>query len=532
MTDFGDDLVPPIRTRQGISLATEDIDQWFQNAPVPMHSMDAGGLLIGVNKEWVAFTGHAAVDAIGHSFSEFLEAASAKRYLDAAVPEIINEVPADQKRSVEYRLVRKNGHIADIVLTARPIRDPATNRFVRSLAVISDITARNRAEAALRQSQKIDALGSLTGGVAHDFNNLLMVILSNLAMLEKKLSPLDPGAEQFLRAAVDAAQRGAALIRRMLAFARQQPLAPDKIDPATLFGGLEQLLSRSLGPSVRIVAHAPPDVWPARADLNQLEMALINLAINARDAMPEGGVLTIAARNEVVAPTAPSAFFADDLEPDMAPGDYVVITVADEGVGMDELTLRRATDPFFTTKGIGKGTGMGLSMVHGFAVQSGGTLRIHSQPGSGTRVEVWLRRSHGSTPDRSIESLSPSAATDQLRPLRVVLVDDDALVRMGTKAMLEELGHSVTVEAGSGAEALHALEEVGDVDLLLTDQAMPGMTGSQLAQAASALRPKLRVLLATGYSDIQAETSVPWPLLPKPYGLEELAAALGTIAKA
>jgi CheY-like chemotaxis protein len=283
---------------------------------------------------------------------------------------------------------------------------------------------------------------------------------------------------------------------------------------------------------VRIERRVPPDAWTLHADTNQLELALINLAVNARDAMPDGGTLTIGARNEVMSQAAASAFFAEADGPALDPGEYVVITVADTGCGMDEATLARATEPFFTTKGAGKGTGMGLSMVHGFALQSGGALRLSSRPGIGTAAELWLPRA---VADDGATSPSPApvaaSPVDQAggRVFRVLLVDDDPLVRMGTASMLEDLGHIVAAEAGSGAEALAALRGLDAVDLLLTDHAMPGMTGVELARAARALRPGLLVLLASGYADIGTDADLRWPRLPKPYLTEDLVAALAAL---
>ncbi len=522
---------------RAVALATSEarFRELYHRAPIPIHSIGPDGLLIDVSDEWVAFTGFPREAVLGRSFAEFLDPASARLYRDRAAPELIRQVAAGETRSVEYRLIKHDGSVADVVLTARPERNPATGEFVRSLSVLSDVTARNRAEAALRQAQKLDALGSLTGGVAHDFNNLLMAVLASLQMLKKRLVSGDRRAEELLQSAVQGAERGAALTQRLLAFARQQPLEPGPVNLRQLVAGLDDLLRRSLGPAVRIETKIPADLWTLRADASQLELALVNLAVNARDAMQDGGTLHIVARNTTI-PTDPATPGLTVDQSVLAPGAYVAIEVSDGGTGMDAATLARATEPFFTTKGPGKGTGLGLSMVHGFGAQSGGILRLRSRLGAGTTAELWLPRSvtdksASGNSDADITMKGPAVGDTQPRsPLRIVVVDDDSLVRMGTVAMVEELGHVVVAEAGSGAEALVALRDAKEVDLLLTDQAMPGMTGQQLAEAARGVRPGLAVLLATGYAEQGAAGAKNLPRLPKPYGLDDLATALSAFA--
>ncbi len=363
----------------------------FQRMPIPVQSMGPDAMLRAVNEAWVEFTGYSRADVIGHSFAEFLDPPSAALYRQKAVPEFIASVPALESRSVEYRLIKRSGEAADIVLTARPERDPGTGEFLHSLAVIVDVTERNRAEAALRQAQKLEAMGSLTSGVAHDFNNLLMIILSSLQLLAKRLPAEDARATRLIDAALQGATRGAALTARLLAFARQQDLAPRPIDLPRLIEQLRPMLGQLLGPGIAVEAAFPPDLWTVLADLDQLELALINLAVNARDAMPGGGTLSIAARNETVTPAASP--FIGMHAPQAAPaGDHVVLMIRDTGTGMDEAALARATDPFFTTKGVGGGNGLGLSMVQGFASQSGGGLLLSSEVGEGTSVEMWLPR--------------------------------------------------------------------------------------------------------------------------------------------
>ena len=380
-------------------------------------------------------------------------------------------------------------------------------------AVLEQAAERARAEAALRQAHKMEALGQLTGSVAHDFNNLLMAILGNLDALRAQV-PRREGVARLLDGAVQGARRGAALTQRLLAFARRQDLRILPVDLAALVDGMAELLRRSLGHRIELRAELPPSLPAALADANQVELALLNLAVNARDAMPDGGTLTVAL-DQVETPTA-----GDGL----AAGRYVRLVVTDTGSGMDAAVLERAVEPFFSTKEPGKGTGLGLSMIHGLAVQSGGALRLSSRPGRGTRAELWLPATAARPADPPTPT-DPPAPAEPARPFTVLVVDDDALVAMGTAAMLADLGHAV-VEADSGVRALELLRAGQPVDLLLTDHAMPGMTGAQLAQAARALRPDLPILLATGYADLPGGVGADLPRLGKPYDRRQLAARI------
>ncbi|HLB99179.1 MAG TPA: response regulator, partial [Acetobacteraceae bacterium] len=301
---------------------------------------------------------------------------------------------------------------------------------------------REAALAQVHEMQKMESLGQLTGGVAHDFNNLLMVVLGNLGMLRRRV-PDDPRILRLIDGATQGAERGATLTKRMLAFARRQELKPETLDVAKLFGSMEEMLRRTLGPSIDIAAMFHDGLPAIRVDPNQLELVLLNLALNARDAMPTGGRLVVTARR-MPASTGPQG---------LKPGDYVCVAVQDSGTGMDELTVRRATEPFFTTKGAGKGTGLGLSMVHGLAAQSGGAMRILSRPGDGTTVELWLPVSELKVVEAEHKAATPIGDGPRLR---VLVVDDDQLIAMATADMLEELGHSVR-EASSGQMALDLL---------------------------------------------------------------------------
>jgi signal transduction histidine kinase len=373
---------------------------------------------------------------------------------------------------------------------------------------------REIALAQLFEAQKMDTIGRLTGGVAHDFNNLLMAVLGSLTLLEKRL-PEDPQCRRLLQNAVQGAQRGAALTQRLLAFSRRQELRPESVDLAALVSGMEELLKRALGLGIELKCQFPSALPPVLADANQLELALLNIALNARDAMPNGGRLTIGAATETVSGT----------DNNLRPGDYLRISIADTGIGMDEATLAKATDPFFTTKGPGKGTGLGLSMVHGLAAQSGGLLRIESLPDRGTTVELWLPRASTAAASviRNSELANPPLA---VQPCNVLVVDDDLLVLTGTAALIEDLGHTA-FEAQSAAEALVKLASGLAIDIVITDHAMPNMTGLQLAQSIQEKHPGLPIILATGYADLPSDPALSHVVkLAKPCSQHDIAAAI------
>jgi len=376
---------------------------------------------------------------------------------------------------------------------------------------------REAALAQVHEMQKLESLGQLTGGVAHDFNNLLMAVITNLDLAKAQV-PDNPKLHRLLDGAIAGAERGATLTKRMLAFARRQELKPEIIDVAELVGDMTEMLARSLGPTIQIEANFPPDLPPVEADPNQLELALLNLALNARDAMPLGGELKISSRGETVAANA---------IPHLAAGDYVCLSVSDTGSGMDEATLKQAAEPFFTTKGLGKGTGLGLSMIDGLAAQSGGTMRLISQVGQGTTVEVWLPRSQQtksvSAPARILVDDRGSSA------FTILVVDDDMMIAEVTAALLEDLDHTVII-ANSAADAMEQLRARGDtIDLLLTDHAMPGMTGIELAAKARQDRPELPIILASGYAEIPSGEGLGLFRLAKPYRREELEAGVASV---
>ncbi|MET4518216.1 PAS domain S-box protein [Bradyrhizobium sp. I1.7.5] len=419
--------------------------------------------------------------------------------------------------------VRKDGSQfwANVVLDAIHDEEGALIGFAK---ITRDVTERKKTEEkldrtreALVQAQKMEAIGHLTGGVAHDFNNLLMAIQGSLELMKRRLPAGDTQMHQFLDNALHGAQRGAALTQRMLAFARRQELKLQTINVTELVNGMTELLQSSLGSSAQIETHFSIGLPKVAADANQLELAILNLTMNARDAMPKGGTIVISARERTV-----------HDEPGLKPGRYVCLAVKDTGTGMDEETVRRATEPFYTTKGVGKGTGLGLPMVLGMTEQSGGKLYLKSKPGEGTTVELCLPVAASET-DEKQECSSPTAAP-VTRTLRIVSVDDDPLVAFNTLAMLEELGHTVFA-ATSGAEALGLIHEKGDIDLLITDQAMPGMTGSELAEAVRSDWPDLPIIIATGYAELPEGPAQALPRLAKPFFEQDLAQAIASVSK-
>jgi PAS domain S-box-containing protein len=387
-------------------------------------------------------------------------------------------------------------------------------QIVGGAAFFREMTERRRAEEQLRQAQKMETIGQLTGGVAHDFNNLLAAIQGNLELLRKRL-PDDPHVRRFIDGALQGAQRGASLTSRLLAFARRQDLKPEATDLSQLLDGMRALMERSLGPLISIEISAEDRLPPARVDANQLELAILNLAVNARDAMPDGGRLALDLRQ------------LDGSESDLGlSGAYLRLAVRDTGIGMDDKTLKSAIEPFFSTKELGKGTGLGLSMVHGLAVQLGGALRLKSQIGEGTTAELWLPVAASPIVEvahvQSEQTLAPPPSSV------ILVVDDDALINMSTVDMVQDLGHTV-LEAYSGKEALQILGSGQRIDALITDYAMPGMTGVELADRARELHPDLPILLATGYADLPSGTTTDLPRLAKPYQQTELATQISRL---
>jgi PAS domain S-box-containing protein len=379
----------------------------------------------------------------------------------------------------------------------------------RTGELMTEVAAREKAQEQLLQSQKMESVGQLTGGIAHDFNNLLMAVMGNLEILRKRL-PNDVTLRRLIDGALQGAQRGASLTQRMLAFARQQDLRTHSADIGGLVGGMQELLKRSLGPHTALRLHVADNLPPAEVDAHQVELAVLNLAINARDAMPDGGVIDMRVDQQRV----------PDSER-LRAGTYVRIQIADTGSGMDAATLSKAVEPFFSTKPLGKGTGLGLSMTHGLAVQLGGLLELSSVVGRGTVATLWLPMA--TTPAAPAEPLPSQTAA--ARTAIILVVDDDPLIAMSTVDMLEDLGHTV-LEAHSATRALEIIDAGHAIDLMMTDQAMPGMTGIQLAEIVRRKRPDMPVLLATGYADLPASKLANLPRLAKPYHQAQLQAEI------
>ena len=375
----------------------------------------------------------------------------------------------------------------------------------RTADLMKEVAARERAQEQLRQAQKMETIGQLTGGVAHDFNNLLMAVMGNLELLRKRI-PDDPRLQRLIEGALQGAERGASLTQRLLAFARQQDLKTEPAHLGALIRGMSDLLERSLGPRIALRLSIPDDLPPAHIDANQLELAILNLAINARDAMPDGGSIDIKVARHHAA--------GDAI---LKPGDYLKVSVIDTGAGMNAETLKKAVEPFFSTKPLGKGTGLGLSMVHGLTVQLGGTLELSSVVGKGTTATLVL----------PVTTKAPETAgrVQTARPVNrsavILFVDDDPLIAMSTTEMLEDLGHRV-IGATSARHALDILKSEQPLDLMVTDHVMPGMTGIELAAKTREVRPALPILLATGYAELPDGSALDLPRLAKPYHQDQL----------
>ena len=486
-----------------------------------IYMLDPDGLVSSWNLGAQRIKGYAPEEIIGQHFSKFYT----EEDRVSGVPKRGLETARREGRfETEGWRVRKDGtrFRAHAIIDAIPGEDGEVIGFAK---ITRDITEREEARRALErareelfQSQKLEAIGQLTGGIAHDFNNLLMAVLGSLELARKRL-PDDPQINRLITNAIQGAQRGATLTQRMLTFARRQELKREPIDLAALVLGMEPLLDQSLGPLFTLRIEMAPHLPDVETDRAQFESALMNVVINARDAMPRGGTITVTAARERV----------DQSVPDLASGDYVRLTVADQGDGMNQETLTRATEPFFTTKGVGKGTGLGLAMVQGLTAQSGGTLRLKSNVGVGTEVELWLpvaaRHSAAATVDAVAATGAPSG------PLTILAVEDDPLILLNLVAMLEDLGHKV-IKASSGQDALRQLAGAEPVDMLITDHSMPGMTGAELARRVAAERGALPIVLASGYAELPSGEGAEFVRLAKPFGQKQLADAIERVLKA
>ena len=483
----------------------------------PFLVADKAGVWLSASPAWTEILGWSEDELVGRT-SEWMEHPDDIERVRKELDRLRQGMPTLR---FENRFRTKNGDYRNFSWTAVPDQD-------RLYCVARDVTeqrahakALSDAEAALRQAQKMETLGQLTGGVAHDFNNLLQIVTGNLELLQRGLTN-----EDRLRRAADnamaGAQRAAMLTQRLLAFSRRQPLAPERVDPNRLVSSMSDLLQRTLGETIEVETIQAARAWPVEIDINQMENALLNLAVNARDAMPDGGKLTIEVANTHI----------DDhyaaQEEEVVPGQYVLISMSDTGQGMDPDTLSHAIEPFFTTKEVGRGTGLGLSMVYGFIKQSGGHIRVYSEPGQGTSVKIYLPRHYGPVPANDHADLTPREPSGGGHETVLVCEDDDK-VRAYAVEVLNELGYRV-IEASSGAAALDALDRASPpVDLLLTDVVLPGgMTGADVAREATQRRPDLKILFATGYARNaifhHGRLDPGVELLTKPFSYADLAA--------
>jgi len=385
-----------------------------------------------------------------------------------------------------------------------------------NLRLRSEMAEHRATEAALRQSQKLEALGQLTGGIAHDFNNLLTVVIGNVILASRRASD-DSNILPLLQSALRSAERGVALIQRLLAFARKQHLDPQSVDLGALVASIEDLLQRTVGPAIRLEIATDASLAPALVDANQVELAILNLAINARDAMPVGGTLCISLHNRRADYSSP---------PGLTAGDYVLVSISDTGTGMDDATLAQACDPFFTTKEVGSGSGLGLPMVQGFAGQSGGAVQIRSKLGEGTTVEIWLPQSV--EPPLGTSSANPSGSAISQGMANILLCDDDHDVRRFLSELLKSDGYTVH-EASTPEGVFRILEDGAAVDLLIVDYAMPEINGMEIIRQAWRKRPSLRTLLITGDAGAVGVDAAGAPLLRKPFRPAEFSQTVATL---
>ena len=476
-----------------------------------IYMLDPIGTITSWNMGAQRFKGYRAEEILGQNFACFY---SQEDRIAGLPSRALDTAQREGRFEAEGWRIRKDGtrFWANVVID--PIRT-SDGQLLGFAKITRDLTERRDAQRALDeardaivQTQKMDAIGKLTGGVAHDFNNLLAVIVGSLDLARQRIAT-GGDISRYLDNAMTAAERGATLTQRMLAFARKQELKLQGVDCIALVRGMAELLRTTLGASATIETRFPLSMSAAHADPGQLELALLNLAVNARDAMPDGGRIVIEANEVIVAP---------DERPDLGAGGYIRLSVIDEGEGMDAATLERSREPFFTTKGVGKGTGLGLSMVHGFAQQCGGSLTITSALGQGTTVSLWLPLAQGGADQPMIVRIDEDA--DTATPLVILAVDDDDLVLTNTAGMLEDLGHTV-FQAASAKDALRILER-GTIDLVVTDHAMPGMTGAQLADAIEDMRPGMPVVIITGFAELPPHATRRLRL-DKPFRQAELA---------
>lgn len=478
------------------------------------------GYLKTINPAWSAVLGRSENELLTRPFAEIIHPDDLATTGDV-VATLMTGKPVHQFHG---RLLKTDGTPVSFAWSAVPDDTPGSGLFH---TVGRDITEEQNREEMLRQSQKMEAVGQLTGGLAHDFNNLLTGMMGNLELLQMRIARgrVDD-LDRFIAAAQDAGRRAASLTQRLLAFSRRQTLDPKATDVQRLIRSMEELLRRTVGPEIVVDVVDVSDLWPAMIDAAQLESGLLNLSINARDAMPEGGRITIEAANKVLDRRAAQ-------QHDMDPGEYLSICVTDTGTGMKTDVIARAFEPFFTTKPIGQGTGLGLSMIYGFARQSGGQVRIYSEVGMGTTVCIYLPRHAGDAVENASQSDNPTPPKGGGET--VLVVDDEATIRHLIDEILDEQGYTV-IGAGDGAAGMKVLQSSARIDLLITDVGLPGgMNGRQVADAARVLRPGLKVLFITGYAENAAvgngHLDRGMELLTKPFTIEALSLKVGDMLK-
>jgi PAS domain S-box-containing protein len=489
-----------------VAQAIAERDSAWNNSRSLMIFLQPDGVIVAANPAWTAMLGWPLEAVVGHRYSEFVVAediAPSDVALAAAVRSPITDF--------ENRYHHRDGSTRWMSWLTAPLDNGLAFASGRDITVEKANRAElERAQAQVQEMRQLESMGQLTGGVAHDFNNLLTPIIGSLDVLQRR-GGLDERSARLVDGALTAADRAKTLVQRLLAFARRQQLRAAPTDLARLIDSIRDLVARSVGPNIALAVDAAPGLPPAQVDAAQLELALLNLALNARDAMPEGGVLTIG-----LAVATPDASLG------LPRREYLRVGVADTGEGMDEATLRRAIEPFFSTRGVGRGTGLGLSMVHGLAAQSEGRLELDSAPGVGTVATLWLPIAAG-VPQGAALPVAAGIFDERI----VLLVDDEPLVRATTAAMLADLGLTV-IEAESASAALAILCHGNAIDLLITDYLMPDTNGAELARAATLMRPGLPSLLVTGYADAQG-LDLKMPSLGKPFRLAELSAAVARL---
>ncbi len=520
-------LVTAVETTEAVSSkarAREERDRLWVLSEDMLARANYAGDMSAVNPAWTKVLGWSEQELLTNPYADIINPED----VPATVAALQEMGATGQPTRFENRILTKDGVWKPIGWTVSP--EPDGVNFIAVGRDLADYKEREvvllRTQEALRQSQKMEAIGQLTGGIAHDFNNMLAIVIGGIDIATRRLKRGEVGAEQMLEGAREGATRAATLTQRLLAFSRQSPLAPERLSLNDVVASMSDLLRRTLGEPVAFETVLAGGLWFCNADRAGLESAIINLALNARDAMPSGGKLTIDTSNTFL-----DEHYAN-RELGVTPGQYVMVAVTDVGEGMTQEVVQKAFDPFFTTKPVGKGTGLGLSMVYGFAKQSGGHVRIYSEPGRGTTVKIYLPRHFGSADEASAsESVRHPLAQTTGGETVLVVEDEEGVRRMSCEA-LKDLGYRV-YEASSGEEALKIYDAVGTVDVVFTDIVMAGMTGREMADKLRLKTPELKVLYTTGYTRNavvhNGVLDLGVALLTKPFTVEDLAAKLRSV---